>query len=89
MYENKNDNTYLIIPVSWNERNEKVLEEALDWLRLVYQNWKDAEGTNDNIPKRPWTRKNKISGRVRYTNCAGRLTPRVIQTMRRKFQQVM
>lgn len=62
-YENKNDQTYLVIPVEMNERNSKILDEALDWLRLVRKNWEDAQENEDeniNIPQRPWTKRNKI-----------------------------
>lgn len=63
MYENKNDQTFLILPVRWNARNEALLNDALKWLRAVYANWKRAQGTDDRIPQRPWTRRNK--------NCRG------------------
>jgi CRISPR/Cas system-associated exonuclease Cas4 (RecB family) len=59
-YENKNDQTFLVIPVKMNARNEKILNDALDWLRKVYKNWEDGEGTNKNIPQRPWTKRNQI-----------------------------
>jgi CRISPR/Cas system-associated exonuclease Cas4 (RecB family) len=59
-YENKNDQTYLVIPVEMTERNAKILDDALDWLRLVRKNWEEGEGTDKNIPQRPWTKRNKI-----------------------------
>ena len=55
-YENRNDLSYLIIPVEWNDRYEKILEDAFDWLREVRANW-EAEG--DTLPKRPFTQKSK------------------------------
>lgn len=55
-YENRNDLSFLIIPVEMNERNEKILEDALEWLRKVRKNW-EAEG--DTLPVRPFTRKSK------------------------------
>ena len=58
LYENKNDQTLLTIPVSMNKYNEEKIEEALEWLREVRKNWEEAQGTLDNLPTRPWTRKN-------------------------------
>ena len=58
VYENKNDQSVLTIPVSLNEYNEKAITDAMDWMQEVYDNWKAAEGTLDNLPKRPWTQKN-------------------------------
>src|SRR6478736_4826092 len=55
-YENRNDLSYLIIPVEMDERYEKILEDALDWLRRVRANWEE-EG--DTLPTRPFTRKSK------------------------------
>lgn len=55
LYENKNTQEFLVIPVELNERNEAIIEEVFDWLRLVYNNFKEGE-----LPKRPWSRKNKI-----------------------------
>ena len=69
-YENKNDQTFLVVPVAMNVRNKQILDEALEWLRLVRKNWEDvqpAEGEEKteeelmaNLPTRPWTRRNKI-----------------------------
>ena len=55
LYENKNTQEFLVIPVELNERNEALIEEVFDWLRLVYKNFEEG-----GLPKRPWTRKNKI-----------------------------
>lgn len=59
LYENKNDQTVLVIPVYLTEANKKFLEDGLDWLRTVYANWQAGEGTNSHIPQRMPTRKNK------------------------------
>lgn len=69
-YENKNDQTYLVLPVTMNPRNEKIINDAFDWLRLVHKNWKDnhdawennpeSHDLNAKIPQRPWTKRNKI-----------------------------
>ena len=55
LYENKNDNSYTVIPVEYNEKNEKILQEALDWLTKVYENWESGK-----LPERPFTQRNKI-----------------------------
>ena len=54
LYENKNDNTFLIIPVSMTEENEKILDDMLNWLREVYSTWEDGK-----LPTRPFTKKSK------------------------------
>lgn len=55
-YENRNDLSFLVIPVEMSEKNSKILDDALDWLREVRNNW-EAEG--DTLPTRPFTRKSK------------------------------
>lgn len=55
-YENRNDLSFLVIPVEMNERYEKILDDALEWLREVRANW-EAEG--DTLPTRPFTQKSK------------------------------
>lgn len=64
LYENKNDQSILVIPISMDEDNTKIINDALDWMRLVHKNWEDGPD-GANLPKRPkrWTRKNK--------NCKG------------------
>lgn len=57
VYENKNDQTVLTIPVSMNTYNEKAIEDALEWMRKVHQNWLDGKD-GENLPTRPWTQKN-------------------------------
>lgn len=60
LYENKNDQSILVIPIEMNEENEKIINDALDWMRMVYKNWQDGPD-GENLPKRPgrWTQKNK------------------------------
>jgi CRISPR/Cas system-associated exonuclease Cas4 (RecB family) len=55
LYENRNDNTALVIPVAMNDVNKAKLNTALDWMRRVYSAYEDGE-----LPTRPWTRRNKI-----------------------------
>lgn len=62
-YENKNDNTFIVIPVTMDEKNNKILDDALDWLRKVRANWElggVSEDQTDSLPTRPWTRKSKV-----------------------------
>lgn len=49
MYENRNTLEILIIEVDFSEKNEAILENAFDWMRLVYKNWQDGE-----LPMRPY-----------------------------------
>lgn len=56
-YENKNSQEFLILPIEMNEKNEKILEDALNWMREVYANW---ESDGDTLPKRPFQKRNKI-----------------------------
>lgn len=58
MYENKNTQEFLILPVNMNKRNTAILNNALDWLREVRANWEAGQ-----LPTRSWTQKNK--------NCKG------------------
>lgn len=55
-YENRDDLSFLVIPVTMDERNEKILEDALEWLREVRANW-EAEG--DTLPTRSFTKSSK------------------------------
>lgn len=55
LYENKNDQTLIIIPIEWTPRNEALLEEAFEWLRLVRKTWEDGDIPNRGFP----TKKNK------------------------------
>lgn len=50
LYENKNDQSFLVIPVEWNAANEKYLEDALEWLRLVRRAWEAGEVPNRGFP---------------------------------------
>lgn len=39
LYENKNDNTFLTIPVRMNDHTREIVEDCLEWLRTVRANW--------------------------------------------------
>ena len=51
LYENKNTQEILIIPIQMNERNTKIIEDTFLWLCEVYDNFKDGD-----IPMRPYTK---------------------------------
>ena len=51
LYENKNDQSFLIIPVNMNQSNEDLINYVFDWMRSVYKNWKEQ-----TIPVRPFTK---------------------------------
>lgn len=50
-YENKNDQTFLIIPVNISERNKEIVNELFDWMRTTYKAYKD-----ETLPERPFTK---------------------------------
>ena len=52
LYENKNTQAILIIAVEMTPQNQKLVDDTFEWMRMVYQNWKDGQ-----LPKRPFTRK--------------------------------
>jgi CRISPR/Cas system-associated exonuclease Cas4 (RecB family) len=54
MYENKNDHSLLIIPVEMTERNKKLLEETIQWMRDVRSAFE-----NDDLPTRPFEQDSK------------------------------
>lgn len=49
LYENKNSQQLLIIPVTWNVANTKLVDDTLEWMNKVYGNWE--AGT---LPTRPF-----------------------------------
>lgn len=55
LYENKNTQEFLVIPVDLNERNETIINDVFEWMRMVYKNFEEGE-----LPKRPVSRRNKI-----------------------------
>jgi CRISPR/Cas system-associated exonuclease Cas4 (RecB family) len=52
LYENKNTQEFLIIPVEMSEENAAILDRSLDWLRTVRKAWEDQ-----TLPTRPFTRR--------------------------------
>ena len=56
LYENKNDNTFLTIPIRLNDRTRAIVEECLEWLREVRANWEqDATWGEPESPEDPET----------------------------------
>lgn len=52
MYENKNTNEFVIIPVEMSKTNSNFLDNALEWMRRVHAAYKE-----DTIPARVFTKK--------------------------------
>lgn len=55
LYENKNSQEFLVIPVEMTPENEKILNDALEWMRLVRKTWEDGDVPNRGFP----TKRNK------------------------------
>jgi CRISPR/Cas system-associated exonuclease Cas4 (RecB family) len=55
LYENKNSQEFLIIPIEMSDRNSALLDKALDWMRETYKAYE--EGT---APNRPLQKRSKI-----------------------------
>jgi CRISPR/Cas system-associated exonuclease Cas4 (RecB family) len=56
LYENKNMQSMLILPVTWNETNKKLADDTFNWMNLVYDNWKDG-----SLPKRPFKSERSVA----------------------------
>lgn len=48
VYENKNTQKLLIIPVTWNVANTKLVDDAMAWMKATYENWQ--AGTKPTRP---------------------------------------
>ena len=48
LYENKNTQEILIIPISMNEKNTKIIDDTFDWLKKVWDNFQEGE-----LPRKP------------------------------------
>lgn len=59
LYENKNDQSFLVIPVEFDEKNQAILEDALVWMRKVYKTWQDKI-----VPNRPFRPKYDENNKV-------------------------
>jgi len=49
LYENKNTQELLLIPIQMTEKNKKIIEELFDWLRGVWDNFEQ-----NHLPVRPF-----------------------------------
>lgn len=49
LYENKNTQEVLVIPVQMNAKNKKIIEDTFKWMEEVYDNFR-----NGTLPKRPF-----------------------------------
>jgi len=48
-YENKNDQTYLIIPVNMNDKNKKLIDDIFEWMDKVHNSYEE-----NTLPTRPF-----------------------------------
>lgn len=55
LYENKNTQELLIIPVKMTDANRRFLDDCYDWMKKVYISWGHKE-----LPKRPFRKNNRI-----------------------------
>lgn len=53
LYENRNSLEIVVIPVAYDEKNEAILEAALEWMRTVRKSFDDKK-----LPERPYRSKN-------------------------------
>lgn len=65
LYENKNTQNLLIVPVTWNVANTKLVDDAFNWMNDVYENWLADESKLEpagvsTLPKRPARSENSI-----------------------------
>jgi CRISPR/Cas system-associated exonuclease Cas4 (RecB family) len=65
LYVNKNDQTFLVIPVEMTEDNAKLLDDVLAWLRTTHEAYEQ-----DTLPVRPF-RNSKETGRPSNKICRG------------------
>lgn len=49
LYENKNTQQLMLLPVTWNVANTKLIDDTFEWMRQTYATWQ--AGT---LPKRPF-----------------------------------
>ena len=55
IYENKNNHELLTLPVLLNDHYRRWVDQAFDWMRDVYQGWKDQK-----LPQKPYRSNSKI-----------------------------
>lgn len=57
IYENKNTQELLILPVTWNEANKKLIDDTFEWMQSTYDN---ATGKEPQLPTRPFKSKKSV-----------------------------
>jgi CRISPR/Cas system-associated exonuclease Cas4 (RecB family) len=55
IYENKNNHELLTLPVVVNDHYRNWVEQAFEWMRIVYKNWQDKQ-----LPEIPYRSNSKI-----------------------------
>jgi CRISPR/Cas system-associated exonuclease Cas4 (RecB family) len=55
IYENKNNHELLTLPVVVNDHYRRWVDQAFDWMRETYSNWKDRQ-----LPQKPYRSNSKI-----------------------------
>ena len=56
IYENKNNHELLFLPVEVNDHYRRWVDQAFDWMREVYANWKKQE-----LPQKPYRSNSKYA----------------------------
>jgi CRISPR/Cas system-associated exonuclease Cas4 (RecB family) len=55
IYENKNNHELLTLPIVVNDHYRRWVDQAFDWMKDVYKNWKDNQ-----LPQKPYRSNSKI-----------------------------
>lgn len=55
LYENKNDQSFTVIPVKMNAKNKKIVDDAFEWMQKVYKAYQANQ-----LPRRPFTQKSVV-----------------------------
>lgn len=55
MYEDRNTLEKIIVPINYDEENQRKIEEVFEWLRQVYKAYEDGL-----LPERVFQRRNKL-----------------------------
>lgn len=55
LYENKNDNELLCIPIEMSEKNKEYIEYVFDWMQQVYKTYKEDIPPKRGYTKSTWT----------------------------------
>jgi CRISPR/Cas system-associated exonuclease Cas4 (RecB family) len=58
LYENKNDNELISVPIQMTEKNEEYIDYVFDWMNNVYQHYNDGIPPKRGYTKSTWVCKN-------------------------------